>query len=108
TPASATHLTFSTQPPASSAAGASFTVVVQALDAFGNLATGFTGPVTVGFGTDPSGGTATLGGTKTVSASGGVASFSLSVDKAFAGYTLSTTSSLPAISSSAFAITPTT
>ena len=37
--------------------------MVQAEDRFGNLATSFNGDVSVGFGTDPSHGSATLSGT---------------------------------------------
>jgi uncharacterized protein YfaP (DUF2135 family) len=49
-------------------------VQVAAFDQLGNLATGFTGLVTVTIGNDPSG-TAVLNGTTTVAAVGGVANF---------------------------------
>jgi hypothetical protein len=62
-------------------------VTVQLLDANGNLMTGSSAPVTIALGTNPSG--ATLGGTTTVSAVGGVASFSnLTLDKPGGQYTL--------------------
>ena len=54
-----------------------------------------TGSGSIQFWDTSSGGTASLGGTTTVTASAGTASFSLSVDKAFTGYTLATTSTLP-------------
>ncbi|HTH63852.1 MAG TPA: hypothetical protein VL563_04150 [Gemmatimonadales bacterium] len=84
----ATQLTFSVQP-VQTTAGASITpaVKVTALDVLGNVATSFTGNVTMAIGVNPGGGT--LSGTKTVPAVAGVATFStLSIDKAGVGYTL--------------------
>src|SRR5205814_2788590 len=84
----ATQFVFSVQP-TSTAAGAAITPAVQvtALDAGGNVATGFAGSVAVALGTNPSGGT--LAGTTTVPAVSGVASFaSLSLNKVGSGYTL--------------------
>src|SRR5205823_3013098 len=84
----ATQFVFSVQPSATSA-GAAITPAVQvtALDAGGNVATGFAGSVAVALGTNPSGGT--LAGTTTVPAVSGVASFaSLSLNKVGSGYTL--------------------
>src|SRR5207249_590802 len=88
TPGSATQLVFTVQPSTAVAARTiSPAVQVAARDAQGNLVTGFTGSVTVALGTNPSG--ATLAGTMTVTAAGGVATFgSLSVDKVGTGYTL--------------------
>jgi len=66
-------------------------VVVTAHDAFGNTATGFTDNVLIAIGNDASGllGPATLGGTLTVAAVSGVASFGdLTIDKIGIGYTL--------------------
>src|SRR5439155_1519711 len=83
-----TRLVFTVEP-GNIAAGGTITPAVQvtAEDAAGRVATGFTGNVTVAIGTNPSGGT--LGGTKTVAAVAGVATFGdLSVDKAGTGYTL--------------------
>src|SRR2546428_1364767 len=55
-------------------------VKVQVLDQFDNLVTTDTSSVTVAIGSNPGGGT--LSGTKTVAASGGVATFStLSIDQ---------------------------
>jgi hypothetical protein len=89
----ATQLSFTVQP-SSVAAGASITpaVEVAALDLLGNLATTFTGNVTMAIGTNPAAGT--LSGTMTVSASAGIASFSnLKIDKSGTGYTLVASSS---------------
>src|SRR3989441_1099337 len=83
-----TRLAFTVEP-GNIAAGGAITPAVQvtAQDAAGRVATGFTGNVTVAIGTNPSGGT--LGGTKTLAAVAGVATFGdLSVDKAGTGYTL--------------------
>ncbi len=106
-----TTLVFSVQP-ATTAASVAFnpSVQVTALDALGNRALGFTGPVTVAItpGTGTTG--ATLAGTTTVVASGGVATFSgsasLHINKAGAGYTLTATApGLSAATSTPFDIT---
>src|SRR5439155_622028 len=88
TPAGADHLAFSVQP-TTTVAGVAINpaVKVQVLDQFGNLVTTDTSNVTVAIGSNPGGGT--LSGTKTVAASGGIATFStLSIDKTGNGYTL--------------------
>jgi len=87
-PAAASQLVFTVQP-TSTAAAATITpaVEVTARDAFGNVATGFTGNVTLTIGSNPGGGT--LNGTTTVAAAAGVASFAtLSINNAGVGYTL--------------------
>ena len=87
----ATHLQFSTQP-TSAIAGAAISpaVTVQVLDAFDNLVQTAIS-VTVGIGANPGGGT--LGGTTTVAAVNGVATFNdLFIDKAATGYTLAASS----------------
>jgi len=92
TPGNATKLAFTVQPMAT-AAGAVITpaVEVTALDAGNNTATGFSGSVTMAIGTNP--GSGTLSGTKTVTASAGVATFStLSINNLGTGYTLRATS----------------
>ncbi|MBK7785828.1 MAG: Ig-like domain repeat protein [Gemmatimonadetes bacterium] len=62
-------------------------VEVRILDALGNLVTSATDAITITIGANPGGGT--LGGTVTVSASGGIASFGdLTIDTAGTGYTL--------------------
>ncbi|HSD32083.1 MAG TPA: hypothetical protein VLB49_09255 [Gemmatimonadales bacterium] len=93
--------------PANTTGGATISPAVQVeiRDAGGNRVTGATNNVTVALGANPKNGT--LGGTKTVAASGGVASFStLTVDSAAAGYTLAATAtSLTGATSSSFNIT---
>jgi hypothetical protein len=87
-PAAASQLVFTVQP-TNTAAGGTITppVEVTAYDAFGNLATGFAGNVTLTIGSNPGGGT--LNGTTTVTAAAGVASFAaLSINNAGVGYTL--------------------
>ena len=87
-----TSLVVTQQPPASVTAGSGFGLTVQAEDSSGNLITSFNGTVTVALANNPGG--ATLGGTLTVTASGGVATFSgLTLNKAASGYTLVVTSS---------------
>src|SRR5204862_6586976 len=91
TPGAATQLAFTVQP-STTVAGAAISPAVQvsALDAAGNPVPGFTGSVTVALGTNPGG--ATLGGTTTVAAVNGVASFSpLTLDKTGTGYALTAT-----------------
>jgi hypothetical protein len=108
TPGVATHLVFTTEPPASSDAGAGFATVATARDAAGNTATGFAGTVNVAI----TGGTGTAGahllGTTSLAASAGVATFSgLSIDSAGTGYTLTATATGPSSATSGgFTITP--
>src|SRR5207237_1182390 len=82
-------------------------VTVRVLDQFGNLVATDTSTVTVAIGVNPGGGT--LSGLTSVSASGGIATFSdLSIDKASAGYTLTVSDgTLAAAASTSFAITAT-
>jgi len=95
TPAAASQLIFTTQP-SPVVLGNSITpaVVVIAQDAFGNTATAFTGNVTVAIGTDASlFKNAVLGGTTSVTAASGVATFGdLTIDQLGLGYTLVVTS----------------
>ncbi|MBX7120189.1 MAG: Ig-like domain-containing protein, partial [Gemmatimonadaceae bacterium] len=91
TPAVAQALAFGVQPTAA-VAGATLapavTVIVR--DAFGNVATGFTGAVTLGLA--PNGAGATLLGTTTVNAVAGIATFaSVRVERAAAGLQLRAT-----------------
>ena len=80
------------QPPASVQAGAGFGLVVGAEDQFGNP-TALTGSVSVAILNNPGG--STLGGTTTVTASGGVATFSgLTLNMVGHGYTLQASDSL--------------
>src|SRR5207302_1642219 len=87
TPGAATQLAFSKQPSTTVAnRQISPAVKVQALDAFGNVATGFTGTVAIALGSNPGG--STLSGTTPVAAVSGVATFFVSLNKAGTGYTL--------------------
>lgn len=90
----ATRLVVTTQPPSSVTAGAGFGLVVKAEDASGNVASSFTGIVTV---VAPLG---TLGGTLTVAAVNGVATF--------AGLTLNQASVFNVLSVSAAGLTSAT
>jgi hypothetical protein len=105
-PAVAVSLAFTVQP-TNGVAGATITpvIAVTANDQFGNIATGFSGSVTVGMGTNPGGGT--LSGTPTRTAAAGVATFNnLSIDKTGSGYTLNATATgLSGSVSDAFNIT---
>ncbi|HEU4801190.1 MAG TPA: Ig-like domain-containing protein, partial [Gemmatimonadales bacterium] len=88
TAGSASRLVFTTQP-SNLVAGGTITPAVRVgiQDALGNPVTSATNQVTVAFGANPGG--ASLGGTKTVAAVAGVATFStLTVDKPGNGYTL--------------------
>src|SRR5438128_2490381 len=103
-PPVATHLVFTVQPSATTAGGTiSPAVQVTAKDDAGNTDASFSGSITVALAMNPGGGT--LSGTKTVTATNGVAAFStLSIDKAGNGYTLgaTTTAGLTGATSAAF------
>src|SRR5436190_8528270 len=105
-PGAATNLAFSVQPTATTADTAIAPAVqVSVEDADGTVVTDSTANVTLALGANP--GSATLGGTKTVAAVNGVASFpNLTLDAAGTGYTLTASSSgLTGDSSPAFNIT---
>ena len=106
TPAAASQLVVTTQPPASTTAGNSFGLTVTAEDLYGNLTPSFTSSVTVALKSNP--GNSTLNGTLTVNASAGVATFSgLSIDQAANGYTIqATTTGLSSVTTNPFDITP--
>src|SRR6266581_4596736 len=107
TPGAAAQLVYTVQP-STTTAGAAIAPAVQvtARDAQGNIATGFTGSVTVAIGVNPSGGT--LSGTATVAAVNGVATFStLSINKSGTGYTVTaSTTGVTGATSTPFSITP--
>lgn len=109
TPGAAVKLAITGQP-ATTTAGARLTPAVQVaiLDGFGNTMTGFTGAVTLTITSGTGSPNATLAGTTTVFAAGGVATFSdLSIDKAASGYSLTATASgLVGATSAAFSIGP--
>ena len=80
------RLVVTTQPVSTTAGATLAAVVFTAKDALNNTTTAFTGPVTVALGANPA--LATLGGTTTVNAVAGVATFStLSVNRVGTGYT---------------------
>ena len=87
TPATATTLVVSIPPPTTMTSGAPFGLAIAALDQFGNLATGYTGTVTIALDNNP--GNATLGGPLTATAVGGVANFHafITTETAASGYT---------------------
>jgi len=93
--------------PGNVAVGATITPAVQVeiRDQFGNRVTGASNSVTLDIGNNP--GSGTLGGTVTVAAVSGVATFSsLSIDKVGTGYTLTAAAtSLSGATSSAFNVT---
>ncbi len=88
---SASKVAFTTQPATGNAGAAIPAVQVTAQDLLGNIVTTFTGNVTIAIGANP--GSATLSGTTTVAAVGGVATFSnLILSAAGTGYTLTAAS----------------
>ncbi len=101
----ATQLAFLTQPPATLTINAQMNVQVGAYDAGLNL-TAFGGAVTITIANNPGG--ATLGGTTSVNAELGIASYGdLTLDQFGTGYTLQATASgLVAATSNAFDVTP--
>jgi len=106
TPGPATQLEFTTQPGSTTAGATLAPIELTTRDAFGNIADGFAGDVTLAIGTNPGG--ATLSGTATMMATNGLAVFNdLSLDKTGAGYTLVATAiNLPGATSSSFDIAP--
>ncbi|HEY6109288.1 MAG TPA: hypothetical protein VIV56_10355, partial [Gemmatimonadales bacterium] len=105
----ATHLVFFVQP-SNAVAGVAIApaVVVRALDGSNNVATGFTGGITVAIGNNAGGGT--LSGTASVTAVAGVATFAnLSIDNTGDGYTLGASAGgVTPATSAGFKITPAT
>jgi streptogramin lyase len=92
TPLSATQLVITQQPPSTVKLSTPFSMQASIEDAYGNVVTSASGAVSVAFANNPTG--ATLGGTLTVTASGGVASFTtLTINKIGSGYTLLVSSS---------------
>jgi hypothetical protein len=92
TPAAATQLVITTQPPATVKLNTGFGLQASIEDPYGNVVTTATNTVNVAFANNPTG--ATLGGTLSVTASQGVATFSgLTINKVGNGYTLQVSSS---------------
>jgi MYXO-CTERM domain-containing protein len=106
-PGAATSLVFAIQP-SDTVAGAAITpaVRVEVRDSQGNLVPSFNENITITIGTNP--GAATLGGTATQAASGGVALFAdLTLDHQGSGYKLNATGTgVSSAVSNAFNITP--
>ena len=104
--ASAAQLAVMTEPPSSVVAGSGFGLAVDVEDAFGNLVAGFSGSVMLALADNP--GNATLGGTVTVNASQGVASFAgLTLNKTSSSATLQAASTgLGGVTTSAITVTP--
>lgn len=101
-PGAAASLEFQTQPIASDVDVVLASAPrIRALDMYGNLATGFTSPVTLSLQTNP--GTAALGGTATSAAVGGVVTFSdLTLNRGAVGYRLAATAGSLSVNSSLF------
>ena len=105
-PVTATQLVVTTQPPASVTANAPFGLTVTAEDGSGNIATTYTGPVTLVLSGGTSG--AVLGGTLTATAVNGVATFSgLTINTAGTGYTLTASSGTLTSATSSINVTTT-
>jgi streptogramin lyase len=86
-PAAATKLAITTQPPASVVVNAGFGFVAAVEDAYGNVVPSASNSVTVALANNPTG--ARLSGTTKVTASAGLATFTgLSINKVGSGYTL--------------------
>ncbi|HEU5098492.1 MAG TPA: CARDB domain-containing protein, partial [Roseiflexaceae bacterium] len=102
----AAQLAFATSP-GNTPASAPLTLVIEARDSYGNLATSFAGPVDLSIANNPGGGT--LGGTTSKAFSGGIASFGaadgLNIDRLGVGYTLHALSGALTADSAAFNIT---
>ncbi len=107
-PGAASQLVVVAQPPASMMAGSNFGVAAVIEDSSGNVVTSYTGDVILGFAVNPTG--ATLSGTTTVAASGGVAQFpGLSIATGGTGFVLQTAAAgLTAGLTSPFTVTPPT
>ena len=106
TPGAASQFLITSQPPATVTAGTGFGLIVTAEDAEGNVATGYTGSVSLSLTSNFSG--VTLGGATIVSAAAGVANFSnVTLNLAGSGYTLQVSSgSLVSAASNSISVTP--
>ncbi len=104
-PASATHLVFTTEPPGTIQAGSGISLTVSAEDQYNNIDTSYVSSVGLAIGLNPGG--ATLGGTSIETPTAGVATFSgLTLNKADDGYTLVASSgTLPDATSSSISVT---
>ncbi len=101
----AATLAVTAEPPRNVRAGASFTLSVTVENRSGIMEQDFSGSVTVSLGNNPGG--TSPGGTLTVTAQNGVATFpSLTLDRAGVGYTLLVTAGGAAVTTSAVNVTP--
>jgi streptogramin lyase len=92
TPAAPSQLVITQQPPSSIKVNGAFGLQASIADRYGNVVITVSNTVSVAFANNPTG--ATLGGTLSVTASGGVATFSgLAINKTGSGYTLRVSSS---------------
>ena len=92
TPATAAQLVITQPPPSTVNVNTRFSMQASIEDAYGNVVTTASNSVSVAFANNPTG--ATLGGTRTVTVSSGVASFTnLTINKTGSGYTLQVSSS---------------
>ncbi len=105
TPTPAVSLAITVQPPSSVTVNQTFSFQVTALDGNGNADGDFNGDVTVALASGP---TSQLGGTLTVQASGGIATFSdLTVGTVGSGYTLAVSGTgLIGATSNLFSVNP--
>ena len=104
-PSAATQLSITPLPSSSVAAGTPFSLVITAKDANNNVATGFSGIVVVSLSSNPGG--AILGGTLSVSAVGGIATFAgLTINIPQTGYTLQVSSGNLSTTSQAVTVIP--
>ncbi len=105
-PAPSSQLLLTSQPPASVIAGAGFGLVATAYDPFGNVASGFSGSISVGIASGPAGGV--LIGTVSLAAVNGMATFSgLTLTEAGSGYTFQVSSNgLTSATSTAMSVSP--
>ncbi len=106
TPAAATQVVITTLPPSGVTAGQGFGLAATVEDQYDNVETGYSGDVTVALSAGPGG--VGLGGTLSVAASQGVATFTdLTLDQAAADYSLSVaTTGLPAVTTAGPGVTP--
>ncbi|MHC5543869.1 S8 family serine peptidase, partial [Singulisphaera rosea] len=100
------QLSITTQPPNGVNTGEGFSLVVTAKDANGDPDSSYTGPVTLSLAANP--GNGTLGGTLTVNAVNGVATFTgLTLDAVGSGYLINASASgLLSATSSLMTVTP--
>ena len=108
TQGTASRLAFSTGPAANVVSNSAITINVAVQDAGGTTLTNLNSvPVTLSFGSNPSGATLTVAGANPVGTTNGIASFSVKIDKVGSNFTLQATSpGLSTALSSAFNVVP--